>query len=284
MKTAFVADSTLGLAPEKALEQGIHLLPQLVVIEGKSYRDYLEINPEQVAEAQRRGQTVSTSQVAPTDFEAKYEELLHRFERVVSVHVSGKLSGTVATARLIAEKFAGRVQVLDSLSLNAGLGYVLEEARKKLKQGVPFERLEEAIAPLRERVRGYVLPDTLTYLHRSGRIGGLPATRRKRRIQSLVGKLLKILPVLEVKDGLVQPTDRVRGFYRGLETLVERFHLAFPEGARFTLAHSSNAPGLEELRRMLRQEGLVYDGERDAGAAVSAHTGPGTVAVFGAPR
>jgi len=275
VKTAFVADSTLGLAPEKALEQGIHLLPQQVVIEGKSYRDYLEISPEQVAEAQRRGQTVSTSQVAPTDFEAKYEELLHRFERVVSVHVSGKLSGTVATARLIAGKFAGRVQVLDSLSLNAGLGYVLEEARKKLKQGVPFERLEEAIAPLRERVRGYVLPHTLTYLHRSGRIGGL---------QNLVGKLLKILPVLEIKDGLVQPTDRVRGFHRGLEILVERFHQALPEGARFTLAHSSNAQGLEELRRMLRQEGLVYDGERDAGAAVSAHTGPGTVAVFGAPR
>lgn len=275
MKTAFVADSTLGLAPEKALEQGIHLLPQQVVIEGKSYRDYLETSPEQVVEAQRRGQAVSTSQVAPTDFEAKYEELLHRFERVVSVHVSGKLSGTVATARLIAGKFAGRVQVLDSLSLNAGLGYVLEAARKQLEQGVPFERLEEAIAPLRERVRGYVLPDTLTYLHRGGRISSL---------QNLVGKLLKILPVLEVKDGLVQPIDRVRGFHRGLETLVERFHRAFPEGARFTLAHSSNTPGLEELRRMLRQEGLVYDGERDAGAAVSAHTGPGTVAVFGAPR
>lgn len=275
MKTAFVADSTLGLTPEQALEQDIHLVPQQVVIEGKSYRDYLEISPQQVTEAQRGGQTASTSQVAPTDFEAKYEELLHRFERVVSVHVSGKLSGTVATAKLIAGKFAGRVYVLDSLSLNAGLGYVLEEARRKLKEGVLIERLEEAVAPLRERVRGYVLPDTLTYLHRSGRIGGL---------QSLVGKLLKILPVLEIKDGLVNSTDRVRGFHRGLETLVERFHQAFPEGARFTLAHSSNARGLEDLRRMLRQEGLVYDGERDAGAAVSAHTGPGTVAIFGAPR
>ncbi|WP_276956525.1 DegV family protein [Allomeiothermus silvanus] len=275
MNVAFVADSTLGLSPQEALEREIHLVPQQVVIEGKSYRDYFEITPQQVTQAQLAGQAVSTSQVAPADFEAKYEELLHRFERVVSVHVSGKLSGTVATAKLIAGKFAGRVQVLDSLSLNAGLGYVLEEARKKLKEGVPIERLEEAIAPLRERVCGYVLPDTLTYLHRSGRIGGL---------QSLVGKLLKILPVLEVKDGVVNPTDRVRGFHRGLSTLVERFHQAFPQGARFTLAHSSNAKGLEELRRMLRQEGLVYDGERDAGAAVSAHTGPGTVAIFGAPR
>ncbi|HEU4740850.1 MAG TPA: DegV family protein [Meiothermus sp.] len=275
MKTAFVADSTLGLSPQEALERDIHVVPQQVVIMGKSYRDYLEITPQQVTEAQLAGQTVSTSQVSPTDFETKYEELLHRFERVVSVHVSGKLSGTVATAKLIAGKFAGRVQVLDSLSLNAGLGYVLEEARKKLKEEVPVERLEEAIAPFRDRVRGYVLPDTLIYLHRSGRIGGL---------QSLVGKLLKILPVLEIKDGLVNPTDRVRGFHRGLATLVERFHQAFPQGARFTLAHSSNAKGLEDLRRMLRQEGLLYDGERDAGAAVSAHTGPGTVAIFGAPR
>ncbi|PZA07851.1 MULTISPECIES: DegV family protein [unclassified Meiothermus] len=275
MSTAFVADSTLGLSPQEALEREIHLLPQQVVIQGKSYRDYFEITPQQVTEAQLAGQTVSTSQVAPADFEAKYEELLHRFERVVSVHVSGKLSGTVATARRVAEKFAGRVQVLDSLSLNAGLGYVLEEARKKLREGVPIEQLEAAIAPLRDRVRGYVLPETLTYLHRSGRVSGL---------QSLVGKLLKILPVLEVRGGVVHPIDRVRGFHRGLAILAERFHQAFPQGARFTLAHSSNAKGLEDLRRLLCWEGLAYDGERDAGAAVSAHTGPGTVAIFGAPR
>lgn len=144
---AFVADSTLGLSPEEALAHGVHLVPQQVIHRGRSYRDLLEITPEEVLALLEQGEKLSTSQVAPEDLRQAYETLLHAHGRVLSVHVSGKLSGTVATALAVAREFGGRVQVLDSWSLNGGLWLVLEEARRLLQEGVAWEALEAAVAP-----------------------------------------------------------------------------------------------------------------------------------------
>ncbi|GIW25658.1 DegV family protein [Meiothermus sp.] len=274
-RTAFVADSTLGLSPQEALKRGVYVIPQQVILEGKSYRDYVEMTPDEVIQAQLAGKKVSTSQISAADLEALYKDLLEKFDRIVSVHVSSKLSGTCSTACMVAEKFGHRIKVLDSLTLNGGLSFVIEEARRKLAAGVPWDKLEEAIAPLVERLRGFVLPATLEYLHRGGRIGGL---------QHFIGSLLKLLPVLEVRDGLVRPLERARGWHKGLQQLAQAFHQAYPEGARVILAHAYNPQGLEELRKLVSQEGVVIEDVRECGPAVAAHTGPGTVALFAAPR
>ncbi|GGN03849.1 hypothetical protein GCM10007092_17940 [Thermus composti] len=272
---AFVADSTLGLTPEEAARREIHLVPQQVVHGERSYRDLLEISPQEVLRLLREGAKLSTSQVSPQDLRHLYEALLSRYRRVVSVHVSGFLSGTVATAQSVAQAFGGRVKVLDSWSLNGGLLLVLERARQLLKEGVAWEHLEEALAPYRERVLGYVLPETLTYLHRSGRISGL---------QSFLGGLLRVLPVLEVREGRVHPGPRVRGFTEGIRKVAALFRRDFPGGAQVYLAHAENPEGAKALGEALKAEGVEVLGVIPAGAAVSVHTGPGTVAVFAGPK
>ncbi|ADW21653.1 DegV family protein [Thermus scotoductus] len=274
-KVAFVADSTLGLSPEGALKQGIHVVPQQVIWGNRTLRDQLDITDEEVLDLLRRGERLSTSQVALEDLRSTYETLLQTHERVLSVHVSGHLSGTVATAMAVAREFGERVKVLDSWSLNGGLLLVLEEARRLLIRGVAWEHLEEAVAPYRERVRGYVLPETLIYLHRSGRISGL---------QRFMGGLLSILPVLEVKGGRVLAGPRVRGFKEGLRRLVELFRRDFPDGGLVYLAHAGNPEGARTLGEALRAEGVEVLGTLRAGAAVSVHAGPGTVALFAGPR
>jgi DegV family protein with EDD domain len=274
-KTAFVADTTLGLSPEEALEKGIHLVPVQVIHGGRSYRDLLEIGPEEVLALLEKGERLSTSQAAPEDLRAIYERLLLDHDRVLSVHLSGKLSGTVATAQAVARAYGGRVQVLDSWSLNGGLWLVLEEARRLLKEGVAWEALEEAVAPYRKRVLGYVLPKTLTYLHRSGRIGG---------IARFVGGLLRILPVLLVREGQVEAGPRVRGFMEGMHKMTELFRKDFPEGALVHLAHAGNPEGARALGELLRAEGVQILSTLQAGAAVSVHAGPGTIAFFAGPR
>jgi DegV family protein with EDD domain len=274
-KTAFVADTTLGLSPEQALEKGIHLVPVQVIHGGRSYRDLLGIGPEEVLALLEKGERLSTSQAAPEDLRATYERLLLDHDRVLSVHLSGKLSGTVATAQAVARAYGGRVQVLDSWSLNGGLWLVLEEARRLLKEGVAWEALEEAVAPYRKRVLGYVLPKTLTYLHRSGRIGG---------IARFVGGLLRILPVLLVREGQVEAGPRVRGFMEGMHKMAELFRKDFPEGALVHLAHAGNPEGARALGELLRAEGVQILSTLQAGAAVSVHTGPGTIAFFAGPR
>jgi DegV family protein with EDD domain len=274
-KTAFVADSTLGLSPEEALEHGIHLVPQQVIHGERSYRDFLEITPEEVLALLEKGERLSTSQVAPGDLRATYEKLLEDHDRVLSVHVSGKLSGTVATAQAVAQEYGERVKVLDSWSVNGGLWLVLEEARRLLQQGVAWERLEAAVAPYRKRVLGYVLPKTLTYLHRSGRIGG---------IARFVGGLLRILPVLLVREGQVEAGLRVRGFMEGMHKMAELFRKDFPEGALVHLAHAGNPEGARALGELLRAEGVEILSTLHAGAAVGVHAGPGTIAFFAGPR
>jgi DegV family protein with EDD domain len=274
-KTAFVADTTLGLSPEEALEKGIHLVPVQVIHGGRSYRDLLEIGPEEVLALLEKGERLSTSQAAPEDLRATYERLLLDHDRVLSVHLSGKLSGTVATAQAVARAYGGRVQVLDSWSLNGGLWLVLEEARRLLQQGVALERLEAAVAPYRKRVLGYVLPKTLTYLHRSGRIRG---------IARFVGGILRILPVLLVREGQVEAGPRVRGFMEGMHKMAELFRKDFPEGALVHLAHAANPEGARALGELLRAEGVEILSILHAGAAVSVHTGPGTIAFFAGPR
>jgi DegV family protein with EDD domain len=275
MKTAFVSDSVLGLSPAEAQEQGIHMVMAQVIEEGKSYRDYLDIAPEQIVQWLLSGKKLTTSHANLADFQALYETLLKTHDRVLSVHVSSKLSGFVSAARLAAQSFGGRVLVLDSLSGNAGTGYVLEEARRKLAEGVSWERLEEAVAPFLARVKGLVLPKTLEYIRRSGRISGL---------QFFVGDLLKVLPILELQEGQLKPVERVRGFYSGLKQLARRFQKAFPAGARVTLAHADNLPALEQLIALIRSEGVVLEGRRPIGAGVTVHAGPGAVGLFAAPR
>jgi DegV family protein with EDD domain len=272
--TVFVADTTIGLSPSEAETRGIHLVPVQVIVDGVSFRDGHEFTPEALRQAQREGRRISTSQVNPADFEMLYSSLLERHERVISVHMSSKLSGTYATAKLIAGHFGDRVCPIDSHSLNAGLDYVLEATRQAVNAGVPNHLLETSIGPFRQAVRGLVLPRSLDGLFKSGRIGGL---------QHFVGTLLQLVPVLLLEDGLVKPFDRARGFQSALERCSEDFRRLYPHGARVTLAHAENWPAVETLQALLRNEGVILEGVREAGAAVSAHTGPGTVALFAAP-
>lgn len=134
---AFVADSTLGLSPEEAKSLGIHVVPQQVLHRGRSFRDLVEIAPGEVLRLLCSGERLTTSQVAPEDLRKLYEALLRTHGRVVSVHVSGLLSGTVDTAKKVAQAFGDRVKVLDSWSLSGGLLLVLERARRLLEEGWP---------------------------------------------------------------------------------------------------------------------------------------------------
>jgi DegV family protein with EDD domain len=162
-----------------------------------------------------------------------------------------------------------------AFAANSTLGLSPEEARRLLRKGVVWERLEEALAPYRQKVRGYVLPRTLTYLHRSGRIGGL---------QHFMGSLLRILPVLLVKEGAVEAGPRARGFTEGLRKVAELFRQEFPEGGLVYVAHAGNPQGAEALKGRVQAEGVEVLATLQAGAAVSVHTGPGTVALFAGPR
>jgi DegV family protein with EDD domain len=273
---AVVTDSTAYLPPGLAERYGVHVVPLYVVLAGRSGQEGTDVTSEEVARALAvRGGQVTTSRPTPGDFIAAYRARLEAgATRVVSVHLSGELSGTGEAARLAAASVGEHlVTVLDSRSAAMGSGFAVLAAARAAAAGGSAEQVAAAARTTAAATRTFFVVDTLEHLRRGGRIGAAAA---------LLGSALAVKPVLHVADGQVVPLERVRTSARALARLVQRaaevagdrpvaaavHHLAAPERAQ-RLADQLRArlPALQEL----------YVSE--LGAAVGAHVGPGAVGV-----
>ena len=274
MRVAFVADSTLGLPPERARALGIAVVPVRVRIGERDLADYLEATPAMLARAFEEGRPIATAAPPPAAFATAFERLLNDHDRVVAVTVSRRLSGTFESARLAARSFGARVLVLDSMALNAGLRFLIEAARRWLAEGLAFEALPARAEAYARGIAGWILPASLEGLYRSGRIGNL--TRA-------VGQVLRVLPLLELREGRLFAAGRVRGFARGVGALATRYRPYAPR--RVALAHAENPRAVARLKEAIEALGGRVDPiVHDAGAAVAAHGGPGSIGLIVDPE
>jgi DegV family protein with EDD domain len=274
---AVVTDTTAYLPDEVVDRLGIEVVPLYVVLAGRSGREGSDVTSSEVATAltARGGGHVSTSRPSPGDFVAVYRRLLDAgAERVVSVHLSGALSGTWDAARVAAGQVGEHlVTVLDSRSAAMGTGFAVLAAARAAAAGGTAEDVADAARDTAAATRTFFVVDTLEHLRRGGRIGAAAA---------LLGGALAVKPVLHVVDGHVVPLERVRTSGRALNRIVQLavdaagdrpvsaavHHLAAPERAqRLADQLSARLPALHEL----------YVSE--LGAAVGAHVGPGAVGV-----
>lgn len=276
---AVVTDSTAHLDEEVAADRGIAVVPLQVVIDGTSYREGTEIGPSAIAAALRRHAQVSTSQPGPREFLDAYETAAaNGAERIVSVHLSGQLSGTVDVARLAARDAAVPVDVVDSRSLGMGLGFAVLSAADAADRGLAADEVgATAIARARSSVTLFYV-DTLDYLRRGGRIGAASA---------MVGTALAVKPLLAVEDGGITLVEKVRTSARALARLQDRaVEFAGDLPVDVAVHHLANAKRAEALADTLRAR-LPKLGElvvTEVGAVIGAHVGPGMVAVVVSPR
>ena len=241
MRTAIVTDSTCDLPVEVAAQNDIHVLPTILVIQGQSYYDGINISRQEFYERlPQMSELPTTAAPAIGEFQNFYEKVLQAgFQRIISIHISSKLSGVFNAASAAAQAFSERILVVDSEQISMGIGYQAIVAAEAARQGDPPETIIEKIASARQRLRLVAMLDTLEYVRRSGRISWARAT---------VGNLLSLKPFLEVKDGhivrLGEARTRRKGFERLLEILqsfgpLERLamlHTVAEEDARGVLA------------------------------------------------
>lgn len=276
---AIVTDSTAHLDEEVAAVRGIAVVPLQVVIDGTSYREGAEIGPSAIAAALRRHAQVSTSQPGPREFLDAYETAAaNGAERIVSVHLSGQLSGTVDVARLAARDAAVPVDVVDSRSLGMGLGFAVLSAADAADRGLAADEVgATAIARARSSATLFYV-DTLDYLRRGGRIGAASA---------MVGTALAVKPLLAVEDGGITLVEKVRTSARALARLQDRaVEFAGNLPVDVAVHHLASAKRAEALADRLRAR-LPKLGElvvTEVGAVIGAHVGPGMVAVVVSPR
>jgi DegV family protein with EDD domain len=280
VSVAVVTDSTAYLPADLTEGYGIHVVPLYVVLPGRSGREGIDIGPEDVARAlSQRGQTVSTSRPTPGDFLAVYRDALDAgADHLVSVHLSGELSGTSDAARLAAAQVGEHlVTVVDSRSAAMGCGFAVLAAARSAAAGADGAEVAESARRTAAETSTFFVVDTLEHLRRGGRIGAAAA---------VLGSALAVKPILHVKHGRVVPLEKVRTAARANNRLVQRAVDAAGEGpVSVAVHHLAAEERAERLATELRERlpALRELHVSELGAAIGAHVGPGAVGVVVAP-
>src|SRR2546427_11895985 len=265
---AIVTDSTSDLPPALAADRSVTVVPLTLNLDGQSLLDGVDIS---AAEFYRRLPQSSahptTSQPSPGAFAEKYTELLKNHDAVLSVHISEKLSGTVASAKQAADMTdPKRVHVVDSEVVSMSLGLVTLVAAALADQGKDASAIESKIVSMIPSVQTFFSVATLEVLRRGGRIG---------RASALLGSVLQVKPVLCIRDGLVTPLERVRTFDRALHRIVELTReVDRGHGICVIVGHADAEADAERVARELEPvaETLMI---QPLGPVVGAHAGPG---------
>lgn len=279
MKVAVVTDSTAYL-PADLIEHGrIEVIPLTVVVEGRDHREGVEISTREVARALRAFVPVSTSRPAPRLFLDSYTKLADRgFDAVVSVHLSGAMSGTVESAQLAAADSPIAVEVVDSRVLGMAMGYAVVSAADAASRGMDMASVGRIARERAAAATSVFYVHTLEYLRRGGRIG---------KASALLGTALAVKPLLSLVDGQIEPLEKVRTMSRGLARIEQRAVAAARQAGAVDIAvhHLDAAAPATVIAARLREQLPGVDVLLvELGAAVGAHVGPGTIAVVVSPR
>ena len=273
--TAIVVDSTADFpeAPERF--PNWRVVPLYVRFGDESYRDYVELSPHDFYERLSTApETPTTSQPTPDDFLAGYEDLA-AYERILSVHIAGRLSGTLQSARTAGRQLGGRVRTIDSESASAAIAMLGLAIQRRLERGTTDEEVDRLVGRYREQAGLLFTVETLEFLVRGGRIG---------RARGWAGELLHIKPILSIKEGEVLPVKRVRGNRKAFLEFAAAFEADTHDSPdlRVGIAHADapeKAEALAEMVRLTRPQAQL-EIVTELGPVVGAHAGPGTVGFF----
>jgi len=273
-KIALVTDSTCSIPKDLTDKYNIIVAPQILLWGNETFEDGVNITPSEFYTRIKKASVMpSTTQVTVAKFLEIYQHLLDQDYQILSILISSKLSGTVNSAVQAKSMLPpdALIEIVDSNSTAMAMGFHLLTVARAIKQGATLSECTALAQKATEHTGVFFAVDTLEFLHRGGRIGG--ATR-------FMGTVLNFKPILELRDGRVEPIERVRTRRKSLDRIVE---LAVEQiGGRTPVRLSSlhaNAPEdakfvLEEASAKLNPIETVYS---EVSPVVGVHAGPGVV-------
>jgi DegV family protein with EDD domain len=271
MAVKVITDSTADLPPEVAEQLGIRVVPLNVHFGEETYKDGITITADEFYRRLVSSPALpTTTQPSVGEFIQVYKEL--EGQEVVSIHISAKLSGTINSALQAKEALGAgeNIAVVDSKQVSMGLGLIVMEAARAAQQGASFREVVEEAERAIPQTQFLGLLDTLEYLQKGGRIG---------KAQAFLGTLLRIKPILSVRDGEAHPLERVRTRERALDRLVEIVKEYAPLKA-LAVIHSTTPEEAEALRQRLSPLAPDIDILMGRfGPIVGTHLGPGALGV-----
>ena len=269
-----ITDSTCDLSRARQQALDVEVVPLSVHFGEASFSDGVDISNEEFYRRLRAAETLpTTSQVNPEVFVRRFQASVDRGEEVVGIFIASKLSGTCQSAMIARDMVdEGRIFVVDSDTVTFGLGLLVEAAARLRDRGLSARELAAELEALKGRLRLYAVVDTLKYLKLGGRISGAAA---------VVGGVLGVTPILDIRDGLVQSPAKSRGRKGAFQWMEKRIAqepadlslpVAFGHADALQIMAECEAyfrpliPGMEIL-------------ESDIGSVVGTHAGPGCAGI-----
>ncbi len=274
-KVAVVTDSTAGIPQELASQLDIRVAPQVLIWNGDTYLDQVDIQPEEYYIRLAKATTMpTTSQVTPKIFIEIFSQALEEGYEILAVLISEKLSGTIASAQQAKEFMPGaKIEIVDSRSTSMALGFPVLEAARLAQAGGSLAECLALVEEARQHTGIFLTVDTLEFLHRGGRIGG--AAR-------FLGTALNIKPILELRDGRIEAVERVRTRSKALNRVIELVEENVNTKRPVRLA-TLHANAYNDACYLLEKTSAKLDPIETLTTAVSpvvgTHAGPGTVGV-----
>lgn len=273
MAVKIVTDSVADIPSQVVTELGITVVPVLVRFGEQTYRDGIDITNDQFYEKLVTSKVMPTTSVPSLDMFARtYARLSEETDEILVIMLSSKLSGlhnaALQSADLIESKC--RIEVIDSKCAVMAQGFIVIKAAQAAKNGASLEEIKEIVNHNLPRVEIRAAFDTLEYLQRGGRIG---------KAQALLGSMLRVNPIIALKDGVVEPAGRARSRAKAIDHLYE-FAAGYSHIDELAV---EGAACPDDVDNLVKRLGAIFPEERiyrsRTTPVIGTHTGPGLILV-----
>jgi DegV family protein with EDD domain len=274
-KVAVVIESTTTLPEEMAAKYKLPAPPAIIIWGSEEFRDGIDIQPKEFYERLATAKDhPSTSQATPIMFKEAYEPLIAAGKDILTITISSKLSGMYSSAVQAKNMFPdANIEVVDTRTAVLGIVWPLKKTLEAAESGASLAECKSIIEKCVKPIGLLLVPETLEYLHKGGRIGAA---------SKFIGTALKFNPILEVRDGVFEGLEKVRtrkkALNRLIEILVEQIDGRTPV---YLCAAHANAPDVAS--KLLADAEAVIESKGSyitpVSPAIGVHLGPGTVAL-----
>ncbi|TYP79488.1 DegV family protein with EDD domain [Paenibacillus methanolicus] len=266
-----MTDSTTDLPRELLNQYDIEVIPLSIFVDGESFLDTVTISPDEFIQRMiASNELPKTSQPAVGAFLETYDRLGANGDTIISIHMTGGMSGTYATACAAAEMSESRVEVIDSQMISQALGFQVLEAARLAREGSTVDAIVARVKEIFEQTSLFVVVETLENLIKGGRIG---------KAAGLLGTILKIKPIAMLQQGVYSPVAKVRTSSQIVRTLMERFESDIKGKIvrGVGISHADNLPLAERLQQEIARFTSIPVRICTTTPIISTHTGPGAI-------
>ena len=276
-RIAIFTDSNSGISQKKAEEMGIHVLPMPFLIDGKEYLDGIDLFPKEFYEYLAKDADVSTSQPSPESVMALWDRLLKEYDEIVHIPMSSGLSGSCQTARMLAEDYDGKVEVVNNQRISITQVSSVLDAQNLAEAGKSAAEIRAVLEEEALKASIYITLTTLKYLKKGGRI--TPAA-------AALGTMLRLKPVLQIQGEKLDAFSKVRTMSAAKRVMLDAIRNDLEKrfagcSMRIDVAHTNNETAALEFKKEIQAEfpGYPVMLVDELSLSVACHIGDGALAV-----